>query len=82
MLPNRDQSPEHFSIDPKEHFAAVKDIRARELVLLGIFHLHLGAPVRPLEEDIRLAFDEKSKLSHSFAGGGNTHVGGVRDYEW
>lgn len=57
LLSNIDQSPEHFSMDPKEQFAAVKDMRGNGWVLLGNFHSHPGTPARPSEEDIRLAFD-------------------------
>ena len=40
LLSNPDQSPEHFSIDPREQLAAVKDMRAHGAFLrLGIFIL-------------------------------------------
>lgn len=68
LLSNIDQSPEHFSMDPQEQFAAIKDMRARGLVLLGNFHSHPNSPARPSEEDIRLAFDpQKSYLILSLA---------------
>ena len=35
LLTNIDHSNEHFSLDPKEQLAAVKDMRANELVPLG-----------------------------------------------
>jgi len=57
LLTNVDQSPEHFSLDPKEQFAVIKDIRSRNEVLLGNFHSHPISPSRPSEEDKRLAFD-------------------------
>ena len=57
FLRNIDESPEHFSMDPKEQFAAVKDMRANGWVLLGNFHSHPATPARPSQEDIRLAFD-------------------------
>jgi proteasome lid subunit RPN8/RPN11 len=56
-LTNTDHSPEHFSIDPREQLAAVKDMRASGLQPLGNFHSHPASPARPSEEDIRLAFD-------------------------
>lgn len=59
LLTNLDHSPEHFSMDPKEQLAAVKDIRAKGNVLLGNFHSHPETPSRPSEEDIRLSFDAK-----------------------
>ncbi len=60
LLSNPDQSPEHFSIDPKEQLAAIKDMRALGLSPLGNFHSHPSTPARPSEEDIRLAYDPKA----------------------
>lgn len=57
LLTNTDHSPEHFSMDPKEQFGAVKDMRRNGWVLLGNFHSHPGSPSRPSEEDKRLAYD-------------------------
>lgn len=59
LLTNIDQSNEHFSMDPKEQLAAVKDMRANGLQLLGNFHSHPESPSRPSEEDKRLAYDSK-----------------------
>lgn len=56
-MTNLDQSPEHFSMDPKEQFAAVREMRRKELKLLGNYHSHPGTPARPSAEDIRLAYD-------------------------
>jgi proteasome lid subunit RPN8/RPN11 len=68
LLSNIDQSPEHFSMDPQEQFGAIKDMRAKGLILLGNFHSHPGSPARPSEEDIRLAFEpDKSYLILSLA---------------
>lgn len=58
-LTNIDASREHFSMDPKEQFAAIKDIRSNELQLIGNFHSHPETPARPSEEDKRLAYDSK-----------------------
>jgi proteasome lid subunit RPN8/RPN11 len=57
LLTNADQSSEHFSIDPREQLAAIKDMRALGLTPLGNFHSHPASPARPSAEDIRLAFD-------------------------
>ncbi|WP_434512329.1 M67 family metallopeptidase [Desulfitobacterium sp. AusDCA] len=59
-LTNIDQSPEHFSMDPKEQFAAIKAIRSKDWQLLGNFHSHPSSPSRPSQEDIRLAFDPEA----------------------
>jgi proteasome lid subunit RPN8/RPN11 len=60
LLSNPDKSPEHFSIDPREQLAAVKDMRANGFVPLGNFHSHPATPARLSEEDIRLAYDSKA----------------------
>ena len=57
LLTNIDHSNEHFSLDPKEQLAAVKDMRANGLVPLGNWHSHPETPARPSQEDIRLAYD-------------------------
>ena len=56
-LTNIDHSNEHFSLDPKEQLAAVKDMRANGLVPLGNWHSHPESPSRPSEEYKRLAYD-------------------------
>ena len=56
-LTNMDQSEVHFSMDPKEQFAAVKDMRDQGLKLSGVYHSHPAGPTRPSAEDIRLAHD-------------------------
>ncbi len=60
ILTNIDHSNEHFSLDPKEQLAAVKDMRANGLVPLGNWHSHPESPSRPSEEDKRLAYDSKA----------------------
>ncbi|KOA20699.1 CysO-cysteine peptidase [Clostridium homopropionicum DSM 5847] len=60
LLTNIDESNEHFSMDPKEQLAAIKDMRANNLELLGNFHSHPESPARPSEEDKRLAYDSKA----------------------
>jgi len=60
LLNNIDNSPEHFSMDPKEQFATVKDMRSNGWDILGNFHSHPESPSRPSEEDKRLAFDSKA----------------------
>lgn len=56
-LTNTDASPEHFTMDPKEQFAAVKDMRGKGLKMAAVYHSHPETPARPSEEDKRLAFD-------------------------
>lgn len=56
-MTNVDQSPEHFSFDPKEQFAVVKEARAKKEELLGVYHSHPETPARLSEEDISLFND-------------------------
>ena len=56
-LRNTDASPEHFSFDPAEQFAAVKEFRASGHRLAGVYHSHPESPSRPSEEDLRLLSD-------------------------
>ena len=60
LLTNIDHSPEHFSLDPKEQLAAIKDMRLHGLVPLGNWHSHPDTPSRPSEEDKRLAYDSRA----------------------
>ena len=57
ILTNVDHAEEHFTLDPKEQLAAVKDMRINHLVPLGNWHSHPESPSRPSEEDKRLAYD-------------------------
>jgi len=56
-LTNTDKAADHFSMDPKEQFAAIKEMRAAKLAPYAVYHSHPETPARPSEEDIRLAFD-------------------------
>ncbi|MBO7661847.1 MAG: M67 family metallopeptidase [Clostridia bacterium] len=56
-LTNTDHTNEHFTIDPREQLAAVRDMRAEGLKPLGNWHSHPETPSRPSEEDQRLAND-------------------------
>jgi proteasome lid subunit RPN8/RPN11 len=68
-LKNTDDSRVHFTVDPREQLACVKDMRARGLTPLGNFHSHPETPARPSDEDIKLAFDpDASYMIVSFAG--------------
>ena len=56
-LKNADASPEHFSFDPAEQFAAVRQMRVVGTRLRAVYHSHPATPARPSPEDIRLAND-------------------------
>jgi len=72
LLTNTDHTNEHFTIDPKEQLAAIKDMRKESLAPLGNWHSHPETPARPSEEDKRLANDSRaSYLIISLAEEGN-----------
>ncbi len=56
-LTNLDKSPVHFSMDPAEQFAAVRECRNQGLKLRAVYHSHPETPARPSNEDIKLAYD-------------------------
>lgn len=60
ILENIDHSNEHFSMNPKDQFDAIKDMRKNGFEQFGNFHSHPESPSRPSEEDKRLAYDSKA----------------------
>lgn len=60
ILTNTDHAEEHFTLDPREQLAAIKDMRANGWVPLGNWHSHPASPSRPSQEDKRLAFDSSA----------------------
>lgn len=56
-MTNIDHAAEHFSLDPREQFAAIKYARKNGLKVVGNWHSHPASPSRPSQEDIRLAYD-------------------------
>lgn len=54
-MANAEQRNDHFMMEPKQQFAAVKDIRSASLDMLAIYHSHPETPARPSAEDIRFA---------------------------
>lgn len=69
-MTNVDASPEHFSLDPKEQFAVLKQAREGGLALLAVYHSHPETPARMSNEDIRLANDTSTiYLIHSLLNG-------------
>ncbi len=56
-MKNMDASEAHFSLDPKEQFDVVKDMRKRGFSLAGVYHSHPLSPARPSQEDLKLAND-------------------------
>ncbi len=60
FLENKDHSSEHFTLDPADQMAVIKDARALGYKVFGNWHSHPESPSRPSEEDIKLAYDSKS----------------------
>ncbi|NQY75063.1 MAG: M67 family metallopeptidase [Candidatus Margulisbacteria bacterium] len=56
-MTNIDASPEHFSFDPKEQFAAMKSAREKQATLVACYHSHPSTPARLSDEDLRLLKD-------------------------
>jgi proteasome lid subunit RPN8/RPN11 len=54
-MTNTDASNEHFMMEPREQFSVVKELRAKSISMLAIYHSHPESSARPSEEDIRLA---------------------------
>ena len=87
LLTNTDASNEHFTMDPREQLAAVKDMRSKGLKPLGNWHSHPESPSRPLAEDMRLAYDPTASyliLSLQSQKAPNLNAFRIRDgkYEW
>ncbi len=56
-MTNIDNSPEHFSFDPKEQFDVLRKARSEGLEIIANYHSHPLSPARPSQEDIGLAYD-------------------------
>ncbi|UCD66602.1 MAG: M67 family metallopeptidase [Deltaproteobacteria bacterium] len=56
-MKNIDASPVHYSMDPAEQFAAVRDCRAKGLSIRAVYHTHPETAAYPSAEDIKLAYD-------------------------
>ncbi len=87
LLTNTDSSNEHFSMDPREQLAAVRDMRANGWTPLGNWHSHPETPSRPSREDIRLAYDPNASyliLSLEAQAAPNLNAFRIRNgaYEW
>jgi proteasome lid subunit RPN8/RPN11 len=54
-MTNKDNSTDHFLMDPGEQFKVVKVLRAAGQRMLAVHHSHPASPARPSAEDIRLA---------------------------
>jgi proteasome lid subunit RPN8/RPN11 len=55
-LTNIDAAPDHYSMDPAQQFATIRQIRNESMQVAGVYHTHPDTPARPSMEDIRLAY--------------------------
>lgn len=55
-MTNTEAREDHYTMEPAEQFAAVKDMRTAGLNMLAIYHSHPATAARPSAEDVRLAF--------------------------
>ena len=56
-MKNIDASPVHYSMDPAEQFAAVRNCRAEGFTIRAVYHSHPATAAYPSAEDIKLAYD-------------------------
>jgi len=56
-MQNVDVSPVHYSMDPAEQFAAVRNCRETGFTIQGVYHSHPETTAYPSAEDIKLAYD-------------------------
>jgi proteasome lid subunit RPN8/RPN11 len=55
-MTNAEPSPVSYFMDPKEQFAAMKEMRGEGLHMVAIYHSHPGSPAYPSAKDVSLAF--------------------------
>ena len=53
---NTDESAISYFMDPKEQLRVFKEMRAKGLDMVGIFHSHVASEAYPSAKDVRLAF--------------------------
>ena len=51
-LTNTEHAPDRFTLDPAEHFAAVRDAEGRGWAISGVFHSHPSSAPIPSTEDL------------------------------
>lgn len=56
-MTNIDASPVHYSMDPAQQFAAMRNCRAEGLTIRAVYHSHPETAAYPSAEDIKLAYD-------------------------
>lgn len=55
-MTNTDRSPSSFFMDPKEQLKVMKELREKNMEMLGIYHSHVGSRPYPSQRDVEMAF--------------------------
>jgi proteasome lid subunit RPN8/RPN11 len=48
---NLERSPTRYTVDPRDHFAALREARAQGLQVIGAYHSHPASPAEPSASD-------------------------------
>ncbi len=56
-LTNADPSPMSYTIDPEEHFHALRHAESKDWEITGVFHSHPRGPATPSMIDVRSALE-------------------------
>jgi proteasome lid subunit RPN8/RPN11 len=56
-LTNADPSPVSYTVDPEEHFGALRHAEAQGWEIAGVFHSHPRGPATPSMMDVRTALE-------------------------
>lgn len=55
-MTNTDKSATTYFMDSREQFTVMRDLRERELEMVGIYHSHVSTPACPSARDIQMSF--------------------------
>jgi len=81
-MTNADKSAATFLMDPKEQLKAMKEIRALNLEMIGIYHSHVASCAYPSSHDVEMAFyPEVSYLIVSLKGMNDPVIGSFKIVE-
>lgn len=76
-LTNIDESPSSFTVDPIEHFHALRHAERLGWHLGGVFHSHVGGPPVPSPRDVEAGIDPS--WIHLIAGNGEVRGYRIRE---
>lgn len=78
-LTNANPSPATFTVDPEEHFGAMRHAENQGWEILGVFHSHPNGEPSPSPTDVAMAWDPD--WIHLIAGNGDLAAFLIRDGE-